>query len=112
MVYVWETLALYHHVIDPYWICVIEVPSCPRLSQVRERCPPLVRECHGLLPLLEEMEKHTAAFYLSLERAGLLSAAAARVPDGLGQNKPVWQVRPARSPAVTQIQLSNSVQPI
>uniref|UniRef100_A0A8C5AJ13 Calponin-homology (CH) domain-containing protein n=1 Tax=Gadus morhua TaxID=8049 RepID=A0A8C5AJ13_GADMO len=44
-----------------------------QLSKVRERCPPLVRECHGLLPLLEEMEKHTAAFHLSLERAGLLA---------------------------------------
>ena len=69
------------------------------LSQVRERCPPLVRECHSLLPLLEEMEKHTAAFYLSQERVGLLTATA-RAPDGLSQNKTAWQVGPAPNAAV------------
>ncbi|CAL8318022.1 unnamed protein product, partial [Boreogadus saida] len=61
-----------------------------QLSKVRERCAPLVRECHGLLPLLEEMENYTAAFHLSLERAGLLTATA-RAPDSLSQNKPVLQ---------------------
>ncbi|TNM94661.1 hypothetical protein fugu_017420 [Takifugu bimaculatus] len=47
-----------------------------QLSKVRERCPTLVRECHMLLPLLEEMEKHITAFYQSLERAGRITSAA------------------------------------
>ncbi|MEQ2157468.1 hypothetical protein GOODEAATRI_002167, partial [Goodea atripinnis] len=40
-----------------------------QLSKVRERCPSLVRECHILLPLLEEMEKHISGFYQAVERA-------------------------------------------
>uniref|UniRef100_A0A8C7FN26 Spectrin repeat containing nuclear envelope protein 1 n=1 Tax=Oncorhynchus kisutch TaxID=8019 RepID=A0A8C7FN26_ONCKI len=46
-----------------------------QLSKVRERCPSLVRECHGLLPLLEEMEKHITGFYQALERAIRITAA-------------------------------------
>ncbi|KAG7246592.1 hypothetical protein CRUP_024114, partial [Coryphaenoides rupestris] len=51
-----------------------------QLSKVRERCPSLVRECHGLLPLLEEMEKHMGGFYQSLERASHLTSVT-RDPD-------------------------------
>lgn len=61
--------------------------------QVRERCPSLVRECHILLPLLEEMEKHITAFYQSLERASRVTSAV-RDPDTQiwSQQKQKWQV--------------------
>lgn len=59
--------------------------------QVRERCPSFVRECHVLLPLLEEMEKHITAFYQALERAGRITAA--RDQDSQSQHKQTWQVR-------------------
>lgn len=63
-------------------------------TQVRERCPTLVRECHMLLPLLEEMEKHITAFYQSLERASCITSAA-RDPNTQiwSQQKQQWQVR-------------------
>ncbi|CAB1447009.1 unnamed protein product [Pleuronectes platessa] len=63
-----------------------------QLSKVRERCPALVRECHVLLPLLEEMEKHITAFYQALERASRITAAA-RDPDSQAQaqHKQKWQ---------------------
>lgn len=62
--------------------------------QVRERCPSLVRECHVLLPLLEEMEKHITAFYQALERASRITSAAID-PDTQTptQQKQKWQVR-------------------
>lgn len=62
--------------------------------QVKERCPSLVRECHILLPLLEEMEKHITAFYQSLERASCITSAV-RDPDTQiwSQQKQTWQVR-------------------
>lgn len=62
--------------------------------QVRERCPSLVRECHVLLPLLEEMEKHMTLFYQALEWASHITSAA-RDPDTqtLHQQKEKWQVR-------------------
>lgn len=60
--------------------------------QVRERCPSLVRECHVLLPLLEEMEKHITVFYQALERATRITSAA-RDPDTPTQQKQKWQVR-------------------
>lgn len=62
--------------------------------QVRERCPSVVRECHVLLPLLEEMEKHITAFYQTLERASRITFAA-RESDLPAQtiNKHKWQVR-------------------
>lgn len=62
--------------------------------QVRERCPPLVRECHVLMPLLEEIEKHVTAFYQALERASRITSAA-RDPDSQAQtqHKQKWQVR-------------------
>lgn len=61
---------------------------------MRERCPSLVRECHVLLPLLEEMEKHITAFYQALERASRITSAA-RDPDiqTQTQHKLKWQVR-------------------
>ncbi|XP_040920912.1 nesprin-1-like [Toxotes jaculatrix] len=63
-----------------------------QLSKVRERCPSLVRECHVLLPLLEEMEKHITAFYQALERASRITSAA-RDPDSQSQtqHKQKWQ---------------------
>ncbi|XP_023266580.1 nesprin-1-like [Seriola lalandi dorsalis] len=63
-----------------------------QLSKVRERCPSLVRECHVLLPLLEEMEKHITAFYQALERASHITSAA-RDPDSQvqTQHKQKWQ---------------------
>lgn len=62
--------------------------------QVRERCPSLVRECHVLLPLLEEMEKHITAFYQALERASYITSAE-RNTDAQSQTqlKQKWQVR-------------------
>uniref|UniRef100_A0A667WTI6 Spectrin repeat containing nuclear envelope protein 1 n=1 Tax=Myripristis murdjan TaxID=586833 RepID=A0A667WTI6_9TELE len=45
-----------------------------QLSKVG-RCPSLVRECHGLLPLLEEMEKHITGFYQALERASRITVS-------------------------------------
>ncbi|XP_039981906.1 nesprin-1-like [Xiphias gladius] len=62
------------------------------LSKVRERCPPLVRECHVLMPLLEEIEKHVTAFYQALERASRITSAA-RDPDSQAQtqHKQKWQ---------------------
>lgn len=62
--------------------------------QVRERCPSVVRECHVLLPLLEEMEKHITAFYQALERASRITSAT-RESDLQAQtlNKHKWQVR-------------------
>lgn len=62
--------------------------------QVKERCPSLVKECHLLLPLLEEMEKHITAFYQSLERASCITSAV-RDPDTQiwSQQKQTWQVR-------------------
>ena len=53
-----------------------------------------MRECHVLLPLLEEMEKHITAFYQALERASRITAAA-RDPDSQAQaqHKLKWQVR-------------------
>lgn len=62
--------------------------------QVRERCPSLVRECHVLLPLLEEMEKHITAFYQALERASRITSTA-RDPETQiqSQQKQKWQVR-------------------
>ncbi|XP_074471049.1 nesprin-1-like isoform X2 [Sebastes fasciatus] len=63
-----------------------------QLSKVRERCPSLVRECHVLLPLLEEMEKHITAFYQALERASHITSAAID-PDTQTptQQKQKWQ---------------------
>ncbi|GLD49390.1 nesprin-1-like protein [Lates japonicus] len=63
-----------------------------QLSKVRERCPSLVRECHVLLPLLEEMEKHITAFYQALERASRITSSAG-APDSQAQtqHKPKWQ---------------------
>ncbi|XP_047184808.1 nesprin-1-like [Scophthalmus maximus] len=63
-----------------------------QLSKVRERCPSLVRECHILLPLLEEMEKHITAFYQALERASRITSAS-RDPDSQAQaqHKQKWQ---------------------
>ncbi|XP_076011028.1 nesprin-1-like [Genypterus blacodes] len=63
-----------------------------QLSKVREQCPSIVRECHTLLPLLEEMEKHIATFYQALERASRITSAA-RDPEtqALTQNKHKWQ---------------------
>ncbi|XP_061126959.1 nesprin-1-like [Syngnathus typhle] len=52
-----------------------------RLSLVRERCPALVKECHALLPLLEEMEKQMSVFYQALERARRISAADPHTPS-------------------------------
>lgn len=68
--------------------------ACIICLQVRERCPYLVRECHVLLPLLEEMEKHITAFYQTLERASRITSAA-RDPDTQTQTqqKQKWQVR-------------------
>lgn len=68
--------------------------SCIMCLQVRERCPSLVRECHVLLPLLEEMEKHITAFYQTLERASRITSTA-RDPDTQTQTqqKQKWQVR-------------------
>lgn len=68
--------------------------ACIICLQVRERCPSLVRECHVLLPLLEEMEKHITAFYQTLERASRITSAA-RDPDTQTQTqqKQKWQVR-------------------
>lgn len=60
--------------------------------KVRERCPSLVRECHVLLPLLEEMEKHITSFYQSLERASRITSTA-RDPHTQTQQKHKWQVR-------------------
>ncbi|XP_061758136.1 nesprin-1-like [Nerophis ophidion] len=45
-----------------------------QLSRVRERCPIFLRECHALLPLLEEMDKHISAFYQALEQASQITA--------------------------------------
>lgn len=61
--------------------------------QVRERCPSLVRECHVLLPLLEEMEKFITAFYQALERASRITSTV-RDQDTLmqAQQKQKWQV--------------------
>lgn len=59
---------------------------------MRERCPSLVRECHVLLPLLEEMEKHITAFYQALERASRITSAD-READTQTQQKQKWQVR-------------------
>ncbi|KAK1888949.1 Nesprin-1 [Dissostichus eleginoides] len=61
-----------------------------QLSKVRERCPSLVRECHVLLPLLEEMEKHITAFYQALERASRITSAD-READTQTQQKQKWQ---------------------
>ena len=68
--------------------------ACLICLQVRERCPSLVRECHVLLPLLEEMEKHISAFYQALERASRITSAA-RDPESQTQTqqKQKWQVR-------------------
>ncbi len=72
--------------------------ACNICLQVRERCPSLVRDCHVLLPLLEEMEKHITAFYQALERASRITSAA-RDPDAQTQTqtqtqqKQKWQVR-------------------
>lgn len=68
--------------------------ACIICLQVRERCPSLVRECHVLLPLLEEMEKHITAFYQALERTSRITSAA-RDPDAQTQTqqKQKWQVR-------------------
>lgn len=68
--------------------------ACIICVQVRERCPSLVRECHVLLPLLEEMEKHITAFYQALERASRITSAA-NDPDTptQTQQKQKWQVR-------------------
>nr|XP_029132983.1 nesprin-1-like [Labrus bergylta] len=63
-----------------------------QLSKVRERCPPLVRECHVFLPLLEEMEKHVTTFYQALERASRITAAARdQDPQSQAQQKQKWQ---------------------
>lgn len=53
-----------------------------------------MRECHVLLPLLEEMEKHITVFYQALERASRITSAA-RDPDTQtqAQKKQKWQVR-------------------
>lgn len=61
--------------------------------QVRERCPSLVRECHVLLPLLEEMEKYITTFYQALERASRITSTV-RDQDTLmqAQQKQKWQV--------------------
>ncbi|KAF3849913.1 hypothetical protein F7725_019632 [Dissostichus mawsoni] len=64
--------------------------SKSQLSKVRERCPSLVRECHVLLPLLEEMEKHITAFYQALERASRITSAD-READTQTQQKQKWQ---------------------
>ncbi|XP_067337447.1 nesprin-1 isoform X16 [Channa argus] len=63
-----------------------------QLRKVRERCPSLVRECHALLPLLEEMEKHITAFYQALERVSCITSAA-RDPESQAQtqHKHKWQ---------------------
>ncbi|CAM9192469.1 unnamed protein product, partial [Lampetra planeri] len=61
-----------------------------QLSKVRERCPSLVRECHALLPLLEEMEKHISAFYQALER-GCHITSAARDPQTQTRHTHKWQ---------------------
>lgn len=59
--------------------------------QVRERCPVLVRECHALLPLLDEMEEHISVFYQALERAGRITARDAdTLSPTLHRHK--WQV--------------------
>lgn len=60
---------------------------------MRERCPSLVRECHVLLPLLEEMEKHINAFYQALERASRITSAARDSQASQTQQKHKWQVR-------------------
>ncbi|XP_028460432.1 nesprin-1-like [Perca flavescens] len=63
-----------------------------QLSKVRERCPSLVKECHVLLPLLEEMEKHITAFYQALERASrITSAARDQDTQTQAQQKQKWQ---------------------
>lgn len=68
--------------------------ACIICFQVRERCPSLVRECHVLLPLLEEMEKHITAFYQALERAcRIISAARDSDTQAQTQHKHKWQVR-------------------
>lgn len=53
-----------------------------------------MRECHVLLPLLEEMEKHINTFYQALERASRITSAS-RDPDSQAppQQKQKWQVR-------------------
>lgn len=63
---------------------------CCRAPQVRERCPPLVRECHVLMPLLEEMEKHITAFYQALDRAARITSEAGETS---AQSRQRWQVR-------------------
>ncbi|MEQ2294229.1 hypothetical protein AMECASPLE_001811, partial [Ameca splendens] len=57
-----------------------------QLSKVRERCPSLVRECHILLPLLEEMEKHISGFYQAVERASRITSGG-RDSEAPGQQK-------------------------
>ena len=53
-----------------------------------------MRECHVLLPLLEEMEKHITAFYQALERASrITSAARDQDTQTQAQQKQKWQVR-------------------
>lgn len=52
-----------------------------------------MRECHTLLPLLEEMEKHVTAFYQALERASRVTAAARDVETSHSQQKQKWQVK-------------------
>ncbi len=39
-------------------------------SQLKERCPLILRECQALFPLLEELEKQISAFYQTAEHAG------------------------------------------
>ncbi len=39
-------------------------------SQLKEKCPLILRECQALFPLLEELEKQISAFYQTAEHAG------------------------------------------
>ncbi|XP_071058018.1 nesprin-1-like [Pseudochaenichthys georgianus] len=71
-------------------VMAIMATAKSQLSKVRERCPSLVRECHVLLPLLEEMEKHITAFYQALERASRITSAD-READTQTQQKQKWQ---------------------
>lgn len=44
--------------------------------QIREGCPPLLREAQALLPPLEEMEKNISGFYQALEKAGAITGSS------------------------------------
>lgn len=44
------------------------------LFQLKEKCPLVLRECHTVLPVLEELEGQISAFYQIADHAGHIIA--------------------------------------